>query len=109
MTTHTETRWAIARQSGLFVGQWLTRRDAVAAHCKALRLPHETTGQKHRWAELRHAGHRAVKVTMTYEYPDFRDCVVCEKRFERGRTDQIYCSCACRMRAFRKREKAKSK
>jgi len=55
----TATRWAIAGDCGryLYVGQCLTRKDAIREHCIAL-------GKF--WPECRRKGDRAVKVTITW-------------------------------------------
>lgn len=61
----TESMWAIAYMSDpwtkphLYCGTWWTRKEAIAAHCKAL-------GKT--WDECHKQGYRAVKVAMTYRY-----------------------------------------
>lgn len=65
MAKKTVVRWVIGyRQpcsfSGLYVGQWLTRKDAIAAHIEA-------KGKD--WKERRRRGDYATKATITYEEP----------------------------------------
>lgn len=53
-------RWVIVGRHGLYVGQWLTRREAVADHIKAL-------GKS--WAEARAVGDQAVKAFIQWTEP----------------------------------------
>ncbi len=68
MTQHTETMWAIAHKRGLYLGSLEHTRDmAIIEHgiC-SVRPRHEFQD----WAECEKQGDRAVKVTITYEYPE---------------------------------------
>ena len=56
-----EGRWTNPAQRFLYVGTWLTRRDAI-------REFEANLGRT--WAESRKRGNRAVKVTLTWESPD---------------------------------------
>jgi len=61
-------RWVIAYgredspgHSGLYVGQWLTRRNAIEAHVAHYYWPHETYEVKEAWKKRRKMGDYAVK------------------------------------------------
>lgn len=72
-------RWAIfSDDCGLYTGQWLTRRDAIAAHVHLSRRRGEPEvsrfafdelddDQKQMWADRRKNGDRAVKVIITVQ------------------------------------------
>ena len=80
MTTHTITRWAIASSpGGLHIGQIITRQDAIDDFCHAAalalgedkrRIFHDLAYRNKIWRKLRRFGNRAVKITITYEYPE---------------------------------------
>ena len=52
-----EVRWVIVYRKGLYVGQWLTRKDAIAEHTRDL-------GKA--WAKCRANGDRAMKVVIRW-------------------------------------------
>ncbi len=61
-------RWAIVGEVGLYIGQWLTRKDAIADHVN-IRYGVETswgrslsTRQLELWHQCQAKGDRAVKV-----------------------------------------------
>jgi len=56
--THKEKRWAIVGKYGLYVGQYLSRRDAIEGHTKMI-------GQS--WRKCHKRGDRFVKVIITWE------------------------------------------
>ena len=72
MTLHTETMWAIAfhrdGDTQLYSGTWPTESGAKYAHCHEL-FPRRRINEKC-WKEREQQGDRAVKVTITYEYPE---------------------------------------
>ncbi len=69
MTTHTETMWAIVGKDGFYGGTtWLTRTDAITSRCWY--GPYSGIARIREWANHRNHGDRAVKVTITYKYPD---------------------------------------
>lgn len=68
-----EVRWGIVGVNGLYTGQWLTRRDAIAGHTAALAFVDEpevsefvsgalTPEHKRIWARCRKNGDRAVRL-----------------------------------------------
>lgn len=69
----TYTRWAITGECGLYVGQRLTRRDAIAEHVseKFGVSPYAGNGldtdQLAAWAQCLKLGDRAVKVSITLQ------------------------------------------
>jgi hypothetical protein len=65
-------RWAIIGESGLYVGQCLTKRDAIAEHVatrnKALSaFAPLDDAQLAEWNRCKKNGDRAVKVTITIQ------------------------------------------
>jgi len=66
-------RWAIVGDAGLYVGQCLTRNDAIAEHVQARygisqwsnRVLSQT--QRECWEKCRAKGDRAVKVKITLQ------------------------------------------
>lgn len=67
-----EKGWAIASDTGLYVGWSMTRKEAIAEHINAL---FETRGsgwgaltaeQRKFWRQQQRKGDRAVKVTISY-------------------------------------------
>jgi hypothetical protein len=78
MSEKTITRWAIRYPGGLYVGQTLTRLDAIAEHVWSYNKELHDRGirwarggldpiQKAEWERCRKRGDRAVKVKITYE------------------------------------------
>jgi hypothetical protein len=75
--THTVTRWAISlrpltqrgeRERGLYVGQYLTRKDAIREHAEAYLGPsREDKEYRAKWKLQYARGDRAVKVQITWE------------------------------------------
>ena len=73
MKRQTYTRWAIVGEVGLYTGQHLTRRDAIADHIAAR---YGTTrwvsgalddDQHAAWQKCQRKGDRAVKVKITVQ------------------------------------------
>jgi hypothetical protein len=68
--------WAIAfspnKRPKLYTGTNLTREDAIDDHCwrYADFPPYVGKSRKQIWRKCRKIGDRAVKVTITYEYPE---------------------------------------
>jgi len=71
------TRWVIVSDDcGLYTGQWLTRKDAIAEHVSMVRRKEEpevdprpwklTTAHLEIWRRCKACGDRAVKATITY-------------------------------------------
>jgi len=62
------TRWAIVGEVGLYVGQYLTRKDAISDHIRARYGVAGTwqrglsAGQLQLWRKMQAKGDRAVKV-----------------------------------------------
>ena len=76
MTTYTETMWAIASRRNdnirLRKGTWqMFENEAKYRHCLAI-YGRRSVGEDE-WRKCEKQGDRAVKVTMTYEYPDAKD------------------------------------
>ena len=77
MTTHTETMWAIAHnEDGLYIRSIsddisfaLTKKDAITEHLRVY-IDYTLANRRRIWWECRKRGDRAVKVTITYEYPE---------------------------------------
>ena len=71
MTTHTETMWAIASHcdgdTQLYTGTWQTESEAKYGHCRGFHT--DCIIDQKCWEKRQEQGDRAVKVTMTYEYP----------------------------------------
>jgi len=66
---YTETMWAIHGVHGLYIGTWLTRKEAIATHVKELYgAPNGKADNsiKEAWWRCRNKGDRAVKVEITY-------------------------------------------
>lgn len=72
------TRWAIAHSQqyggeGLYVGQWLTRKDAIYDHVRDKGFgvgcgpPTNDRDMRRGWAFWRKRGDRAVKTTITWK------------------------------------------
>lgn len=67
------TRWAIAGECGLYVGQRFTRKDAIAEHVSMLYGTSDYVGwqlddaQREAWDKCRAKGDRAVKVTISLQ------------------------------------------
>lgn len=53
-----ETRWVIIGRCGLYIGQWLRRRDAIYYHCK---------DKGENWIECKKNGDKAIKATIIYK------------------------------------------
>lgn len=72
-------RWAVIGNAGLYIGQWLTKGDAISHHLEVrygLSLHRNAIGrlvfgpeQAKAWARCKKTGDRAVKVTITWEEP----------------------------------------
>jgi hypothetical protein len=73
----TETRWVIVNDDcGLYTGQWLTRKDAIAEHVSMVRMGDDpevsrtawklTTAHLEIWRRCKRQGDRAVKATVIY-------------------------------------------
>ena len=66
-------RWVIVGRNGLYVGQTLTRYDAIAEHVEALHGARNTThlrktlstAQADAWRKCKANGDRAVKAVIT--------------------------------------------
>jgi hypothetical protein len=52
-----EKGWAIAGVYGLYTGWWLTRKEAIKAHCR---------GRCMTWQQCRRKKDRAVKIEISY-------------------------------------------
>lgn len=52
------TRWVIIGVHGLYVGQWLRKRDAIYNHCSDLGMG---------WMKCRKKGDRVIKAVITYK------------------------------------------
>ena len=67
-TQKSEIRWVIVGKHGLYVGQWLTRKDAIYDHVRALYgfnyFLHDAIMKQ--WKECRAKGDRAIKATVVY-------------------------------------------
>ncbi len=68
------TRWAITGECGLYTGQYLTRREAIADHVWHLDRPVSRfagstldPGQLKIWRRCQARGDRAVKVSITIQ------------------------------------------
>jgi hypothetical protein len=63
-----ETMWAIHGSCGLYIGTWLTRKDAIYYHVSAKCSPanHSHGAIMHEWRLGRAEGDRAIKVEITY-------------------------------------------
>lgn len=66
-------RWVIAYDreglrghSGLYVGQWLTRKAAIEAHVAHYYWPHEKYDVKDAWKKRRKLGDYAVKALIKW-------------------------------------------
>jgi hypothetical protein len=62
----TTWRWVIAWDKGLYVGQWLTRKDAIEAHVAHYYWPHEKYEVKDAWKKRRKLGDYAVKAMIKW-------------------------------------------
>jgi hypothetical protein len=78
-----EARWVIVSPEGLYIGQWLSRRNAIAAHVSQVRRLDEpevsesawnglTKDHLKIWARCRRNGDRAVKAIITFPTPPSR-------------------------------------
>jgi len=76
----TATRWAIVGTCGLYCGQWLRRRDAIAEHVYGFDQKLFDAGKRSAWNELnadqerawekrQRAGDRVIKVLITFPAP----------------------------------------
>ena len=74
MTTHTETMWAIAGRNDLYdATNAKSRSEAITHYCwdqHGWLTSDDWFCRGRLWARARYNGDRAVKVTITYEYPD---------------------------------------
>ena len=52
-----QTGWAIIGEYGLYTGWWLTRSEAIKAHCKML---------KGSWEYCKRKNDRAIKIKITW-------------------------------------------
>ena len=68
MNGYIETMWAIHGNHGLYVGTWLTRKEAIVDHVNArLVIPCDKYATiQDGWKELKKKGDRAVKVEIKY-------------------------------------------
>ncbi len=75
MTTHTETMWAIAYKTANEGGQLYNRmscsqKEAIYEYCRRYAVDHTSAGHKRFWETANKRSYFAVRVTITYEYPE---------------------------------------
>ena len=58
-----ETGWAIAWEHGLYIGWWLTRKEAIKYHTESKVFQNE--GISARWKRCYRNGDRAIKVRIS--------------------------------------------
>jgi hypothetical protein len=73
MAKKSETRWVIVGVHGLYIGQWLQRKEAIADHARVRHpaWPDRPNKDELRrlWRDCRQAGDRCVKATITWTEP----------------------------------------